>query len=78
MTDKNSFGTGIVATKLKYWQKAAAFSDNKRLRISLIGEGRMHGEDDAIAMRPYQASLICNMAGGELFILSRNEFYRTF
>ena len=78
MTDQNDFGSGIDSAKIKYWQKAAAYSDNKRVSIALIGEGRIHGEDDAIAMRPYQASLICNRAGGELLMLSRIEFYRTF
>ena len=78
MTDNNDFGSGIDAAKIKYWHKAAAFYDNRRVSIALIGEGRIHGEDDAIAMRPYQASLVCNRAGSELLILSRIEFYRTF
>jgi len=78
MAENNEFGQGIDAAKIKYWQKAAAFTDNKCVRISLLGEGRIHGEDDAIAMRPYQSSLVCNVAGSELLVLSRTEFYRTF
>lgn len=29
-------------------------------------------------MRPYQSSLVCNVAESELLVLSRTEFYRTF
>ena len=56
----------------------APVQDNKRVKIALLGEGRIHGEDDAIAMRPYQSSLICNVASSELLSLTRVEFYRTY
>ena len=29
-------------------------------------------------MRPYQASLICNVADSEVLVLTRVDFYRTF
>ena len=48
------------------------------VKIALIGEGQIHGEDDAIAVRPYSATLKCNMADSELLMLPRVEFYRTF
>ena len=75
---KNQFGTGIKSTKMEYSQKEAAFSDFKNVKIAYIGEGMLHGEDDAIEDRPYQASLICNIAGSELFIFTKVEFYRAF
>ena len=46
--------------------------------LALLGERRIHGEDDAIAMRPYQASLVCSLADSEVYILTRIEFYRMF
>ena len=41
------------------------------MKIAIIGEGKVHGEDDAIALRPYQASLICNMNNSELLVMTR-------
>ena len=38
----------------------------------------MHGEDDAISMRPYQSTLTCTENNSEIYIMQRNEFYRTF
>jgi len=38
----------------------------------------VYGEDDAIAMRPYQTSLVCNLADSEVYILTRVEFFRMF
>ena len=52
--------------------------DFRPVKIALIGEGQIHGEDDAISMRPYQASLRCSLNDSELLILSRTDFYRTF
>ena len=50
---QGKFGHGIQSTKIEYSNKEAAFSDFKRIRIALIGEGRIHGEDDIIAERVY-------------------------
>ena len=75
---KNQFGTGITSTKMEYSQKEAAFNDFREVKIAYLGEGMLHGEDDAIENRPYQASLICNVAGSELFIFTKVEFYRAF
>ena len=44
----------------------------------MIGEGRIHGEDDAIGERAYKSSLICNVADSELLIMTRVEFERMF
>jgi len=46
--------------------------------VALIGEGRSHGDDDAIAMRPYTSSLKCNVPEGVVLILGRAEFQRIF
>ena len=43
------FGKGMESTKLKYSNKDAAQNDLKQVKIALIGEGRIHGEDDCIA-----------------------------
>ena len=75
---KNNFGQGIAGVKMKQKNKEAYFIDNKNVKIALLGEGRIHGEDDAITMRPYQASLICSVANSELLVLNRAEFYRTY
>ena len=72
------FGRGIESTKIQYSNKEAAFSDFRQVKIALIGEGRIHGEDDTIAMRPYNASLICSVANSELFVMTRKEFQRIF
>ena len=50
----------------------------KRVTFALIGEGRTHGDDDAIAMRPYTSSLKCNVPEGVVLILGRAEFQRIF
>ena len=78
MMTKNNFGQGIEGVKMKQKNKEASFTDNKNVKIALLGEGRIHGEDDAIAMRPYQASLVCSVAQSELLVLTRVEFYRTY
>ena len=44
----------------------------------MIGEGRIHGEDDIIAERVYQASLTCNVKESELLVLTQADFYRVF
>ena len=44
---------GIESTKIEYQQQAAAFSDYRQVKIALLGEGRIHGEDDVVAQRPY-------------------------
>ena len=75
---KKEFGQAIQSSKLEYTQKQEAEMNMKRVNIARIGEGQVHGEDDAIAMRPYQASLTCTVSGSELFVLSRVDFYRTF
>ena len=72
------FGRGIESTKVRHVNKEAAFSDYKHVKIALIGEGRLHGEDDCIALRPYHASLICSVADSELYTMTRKEFYRIF
>lgn len=48
------------------------------MTVALIGEGRSHGDDDCIAMRPYRSSLKCNVAEGVVLILGRAEFQRIF
>lgn len=45
--------------------------------MALIGEGQIHGEEDAISMRPYQASLRCH-ATGELLALDKKKFQNMF
>lgn len=67
-----------MSSKMEYTQKQSASTNFKRVKIALIGEGQVHGEDDAITMRPYQASMTCTKSGSELLILSRVDFYRTF
>lgn len=59
-------------------QNEAPEVENKRFSLALLGKGRLHGEDDAVSMRPYSSSLICSKAGSEVFRLSRVEFYRMF
>ena len=59
---------------MKYSNAGSTFYDYRKVKIALIGEGRIHGEDDAIAMRPYQASLICSVANSELMILTKTDF----
>ena len=63
---------------MQFTQKEALYTDFKRVKVALLGEGRIHGEDDAIALRPYQASLICSVSGSEAYELTRAEFYRAF
>ena len=46
----------------------------RRVKIGLIGEGQIHGEDDAISMRPYQASLRCTVPNSEVLVLARETF----
>ena len=50
----------------------------RRVKIGLIGEGQIHGEDDAISMRPYQASLRCTVPNSEVLVLARETFYTYF
>ena len=71
-------GKGIETTKYEFNQKQAVFPEFKSVKIALIGAGQVHGEDDAIAMRPYQASLKCTVSGSQILVLSRSEFYRMF
>ena len=78
MMSSNNFGQAIESVKMKQKNSEAQFSDNKNFKIALLCEGRIYGEDDAIAMRPYQSSLICNVANSELLVLTRVEFYRTY
>ena len=49
-----------------------------RIKIALLGQGQLHGEDDAISERPYQSSLICNKSGSEIFMMTKADFLRTF
>ena len=44
----------------------------------MIGEGQLHGEDDAVALRPYQSSLRCNTPHSEVYILNRLAFFNMF
>ena len=69
---------GIESTKIEYQQQAAAFSDYRQVKIALLGEGRIHGEDDVVAQRPYQASLICSLNDSELYVWTRADFQRAF
>lgn len=78
MNQRNEFGNGIEATKVEFAQKQAPFTAFKPVKIALIGEGQIHGEDDAISMRPYQASLRCTLNDSELLVLTRVDFYRMF
>ena len=50
----------------------------KPVKVAILGEGRTHGEDDAISMRPYKASLVCSKNDSELLILTREQFWRIF
>ena len=68
----------IKSAKTDFIQKSSILPIYKRVNIALLGEGQIHGDDDAITMRPYQASLICTVADSEVLVLSRTEFYRTF
>ena len=76
--DKNRFGDGIECTKIDYAQKDAAFQDYKYVKIALLGEGRLYGEHDAVADRPYKSSVICSVADSEMLVLSKTDFQRTF
>ena len=63
----------VDATKVEFKQTKFRQNAYKRVKIALIGEGQIHGEDDAISMRPYCATLRCH-SHGELLALNRGLF----
>lgn len=64
--------------KLEYGQGLGKAKTVQKLKIAFLGSGQVHGEDDAISLRPYQSSLLCTENHSEVFVMLRNEFYRTF
>ena len=59
-------------------EKKLAISKYKRIKVAIICEGQIYGDDDAIAVRPYQSSLKCITPEAQALALSRGEFQRTF
>ena len=54
-----TYKTRAEKTMFKEKEKNLATHKYKRVKIAIIGEGRVYGDDDAIAVRPYQSSLKC-------------------
>ena len=53
------YKTRAEKTMIKEKEKRLTTHKFKRVNIAIIGEGRVYGDDDAIAVRPYQSSLRC-------------------
>ena len=43
----------MESTKVEFKHKKFQQNVYKRVKIAMIGMGQIHGEDDAITMRPY-------------------------
>lgn len=72
------FGQGIETSKIEFKRKNTPCSEFRSVKIALLGERQIHGDDDVFAMRPYSATLRCSKANSELYVFKRAEFYRLF
>lgn len=53
MHKKIKFGQAQETSKIEFRRKNTPCNDLKSVKIAILGERQIHGDDDAFAMRPY-------------------------
>jgi CRP-like cAMP-binding protein len=58
--------------------KLAERSKKIRIKLGVLGQGQLFGEEDCILKRSYTTSLKCTRYGSQAYIMPRADFLRLF